>query len=77
MDRLMEAASTLLGQAGGAAEWAGYAGPAPAVLTAEYQQAAQRATRCLALMQTLVEDCQVSKLFCRRMRICMPRGGGV
>ncbi len=59
MDRLMEAASTLLGQAGGAAEWADYAGPAPAVLTAEYQRAAQRATRCLAVMQMLVEDCQV------------------
>ena len=59
LDRLLVAAHALTGLPRGRSDWGAYGGPVPPADSPEYVRDAQRAVRCLAVMQQLVEECQV------------------
>ncbi|BDA41234.1 probable ubiquitin carboxyl-terminal hydrolase FAF-X [Coccomyxa sp. Obi] len=58
LDRLLAAAHALTGLPGGRSDWGAFSGPVPLADSLEYARDAQRAVRCLAVMQQLVEECQ-------------------
>ncbi|EIE24996.1 hypothetical protein COCSUDRAFT_46553 [Coccomyxa subellipsoidea C-169] len=58
LDRLLAAAHALTGLPEGLSDWGAFGGPVPPEETPGYARDAQRAVRCLAVMQQLVEDCQ-------------------
>jgi hypothetical protein len=59
LDRLLAAAHALTGLPEGRSDWGAFGGPVPPAESPGYAREAQRAVRCLAVMQQLVEGCQV------------------
>lgn len=64
MERLLDAAHALTGLPAGSSDWVAFGGPVPSGDTPDYERQAQRAVRCLAVMQQLVEEWQVWPPFC-------------
>ena len=59
LDRLLAAAHALTVLPEGRSDWGAFGGPVPPAESPGYAREAQRAVRCLAVMQQLVEGCQV------------------
>jgi hypothetical protein len=58
LQRLSEAARTLLGELPAGGGWAAYAGPPPPPAAPDGAAALRRAARCMELLQQLLEQCQ-------------------